>query len=254
MDKELGYVLLHRKFVNWEWYDDLNTKSLFLHCILKANYTDKEWHGKLIERGSFVTSVNKLAIETGLSVQNVRTSLNKLESTNEITKVTTTTNTIITVNNYNEYQPSNILTNKQLTNDQQTTNKRLTTTNKRNKVNKEINIYCQLVIDYLNKVTGKAFKYSDSSMKHIRARLNEGYSIDDCKKVIDKKSSEWKNDRRMNQYLRPSTLFSEKFESYLNAKDTTNVLPEYMTKQIKVPVPLTDTERKQFEEMRLKNE
>jgi len=124
-----GWIKIHYNLLNWEWYDDINTKTLFLHLLLMANWKDKKWHGILIKRGSFVTSLGKLANQTGLSVQNVRTSLNKLKSTHEITSKTTNKYTYITINNFNDYQET---TNK-LTNNQQTTNKQLTTTEERKK-------------------------------------------------------------------------------------------------------------------------
>ena len=124
-----GWIKIHYNLLNWEWYDDINTKTLFLHLLLMANWKDKKWHGILIKRGSFVTSLGKLANQTGLSVQNVRTSLNKLKSTNEITSKTNNKYTYITINNFNDYQET---TNK-LTNNQQTTNKQLTTTEERKK-------------------------------------------------------------------------------------------------------------------------
>ena len=54
------------------------------------------------------------------------------------------------------------------------------------------------------------------TQKHIRARLKEGFTLDDFKTVIDKKCAEWYG-TEMQQYLRPETLFGTKFESYLNA-------------------------------------
>lgn len=74
----------------------------------------------------------------------------------------------------------------------------------------------KLVIDYLNAKTGSKYRYSQSSMRHILARLGEGFSVDDCKSVIDKKCNEWLTDPKMQQYLRPETLFAGKFEGYLN--------------------------------------
>ena len=50
----------------------------------------------------------------------------------------------------------------------------------------------------------------------IKARINEGFTIDDFKKVIDIKTAEWKDDPKMSKYIRPETLFSNKFEGYLN--------------------------------------
>lgn len=74
----------------------------------------------------------------------------------------------------------------------------------------------KLVIDYLNAKTGSKYRYSKSSTKHILARLGEGFTVDDCKSVIDKKCNEWLTDPKMQQYLRPETLFAGKFEGYLN--------------------------------------
>lgn len=73
------------------------------------------------------------------------------------------------------------------------------------------------IVEYLNMKASKNFKPSTKdTQKHINARLNEGYTVDDFKKVIDIKVSQWVNDKKFNGYLRPSTLFANKFESYLN--------------------------------------
>lgn len=76
------------------------------------------------------------------------------------------------------------------------------------------------IIDYLNEKTGKSYKAtSRNNQKLIKARWNEGYTVDDFKKVIDNKVSDWKDDTKMNKYLQPSTLFrASKFEGYLNEK------------------------------------
>lgn len=73
------------------------------------------------------------------------------------------------------------------------------------------------IVDYLNKKTGNKYRSSGSKTKSlIKARFNEGFSLDDFKAVIDVKSSQWLNDQKMNKFLRPETLFSNKFEGYLN--------------------------------------
>lgn len=81
------------------------------------------------------------------------------------------------------------------------------------------NIYSlfEEIIDYLNKKTDKHFKSSTPKTRTlIKARLKENFTLEDFKKVIDTKTNEWLNDKKMNQYLRPDTLFGTKFESYLN--------------------------------------
>lgn len=73
------------------------------------------------------------------------------------------------------------------------------------------------IIDYLNNKTNKRFNYNSKKNKDlIKARFNEGYLIEDFKKVIDHKTKEWLNNETMSKYLRPATLFSNKFDNYIN--------------------------------------
>lgn len=75
------------------------------------------------------------------------------------------------------------------------------------------------IVDYLNLKTKKNFKAgTKATQRHISARLEEGYSLEDFKNVIDKKVREWQG-TEMDQYLRPETLFGTKFEGYLNQSD-----------------------------------
>lgn len=77
------------------------------------------------------------------------------------------------------------------------------------------------IISYLNMRTGARYRYqTQSTQKHIRARLNEHFTVDDFKAVIDKKYAEW-NGANMSKFLRPETLFGTKFESYLNQSVST---------------------------------
>ena len=73
------------------------------------------------------------------------------------------------------------------------------------------------IIDYLNKKLGTKYGSSNKeTQKHIKARLKEGFTLEDFKTVIDKQYDKWIG-TDMQQYLRPETLFGTKFESYLNA-------------------------------------
>ena len=100
-----GYILLYRRFLEWEWYNDNNTKTVFIHCILKANHKDNKWRGKTIKRGSFFTSLNHLSKETNLTIKQLRTSLKKLENTKEIEQKGASDGTMITICKYDSYQP-----------------------------------------------------------------------------------------------------------------------------------------------------
>ena len=90
-----------------------------------------------------------------------------------------------------------------------------------NKVNHSNDI--DTIITYLNDKTGKRYSSKSAGNKRIiQARLNEGYTVDDFKRVIDHKCKEWlppikfSNGKMSDTYLRPSTLFNQKFDQYLN--------------------------------------
>lgn len=77
------------------------------------------------------------------------------------------------------------------------------------------------IVDYLNEKAGTHYRAaSKATAQHIKARLNEGFTLQDFFDVIDKKVAEWKGGE-MERYLRPETLFGTKFEGYLNARVTT---------------------------------
>ena len=115
-----GWIKIHYKFLSWEWFQDDGMVRLFINLLLRANFQPKKWKGILLERGQLVTGRRQLSIETGLSERTIRTCLQRLEDTGEITIKTTNKFSIITICNYDTYQYED---NK---NDQQTTNKRPT--------------------------------------------------------------------------------------------------------------------------------
>ena len=100
----IGWIKLHRKMIEWEWYSDNNTKCLFIHCLLKANIKSKSWKGIRIEKGQFFTSLGHLSTEINLSVKQIRIALRKLESTGELASEGASNGTKITVCKYDEYQ------------------------------------------------------------------------------------------------------------------------------------------------------
>jgi hypothetical protein len=104
-----GWIFLHKCLLDWEWYKDINTKCLFIHCLLKANYSDKEWKGQLIKRGQFFTSTEKLSFELSLSIKQIRTSLKKLEKTKELGIQGASNGTMLTVCKYEDYQNIDII-------------------------------------------------------------------------------------------------------------------------------------------------
>lgn len=133
------YVKLNRNILNWEWWSDIKTCRLFIYCLLKANWKDAKFRGTDVKRGSFVSSVAKMSCETQLSEREIRTALNHLKSTGEVTSKSTSRYTIFTVVNYDLYQESDKQTDRQETNKRQTKDKQETTIEERknNKNNKK---------------------------------------------------------------------------------------------------------------------
>ena len=228
-----GWIKVHRKMLNWGWYKDPYTKVVFLHLLLTANFRDTEYMGKTIHAGQTVIGRKALAEDLGISEQNVRTALNHLKSTGEITIEVTNRFSVVTLANWESYQlddgevtseATNELTNNQPATNQQLTSNQPHLKKERKKEGKKerIDIYSAErveIVDYLNEMCGTNYKPNTKETKRlIQARLNDGFTVNDFKTVIFKKAKQWKNSEKMSGYLRPQTLFGTKFESYLNEK------------------------------------
>jgi len=105
--KEEGdtWIPLYRKILSWEWYHDSSMVHLMIHLIAKANHAETRYKGQVIQRGQHMTGFRKLAAETGMSVQKIRTCIKRLKSTREITHQSTHHGSIITLCNYPSYNP-----------------------------------------------------------------------------------------------------------------------------------------------------
>ena len=98
------YIKLFRKMINWEWYTDINTKVLFLHLLLKANWKDGNWQGIKYKRGQLIASIDTLATETGLTYEQTRTAIKHLKSTGEITYTKIAKGGLFTIVEYGRFQ------------------------------------------------------------------------------------------------------------------------------------------------------
>jgi hypothetical protein len=124
-----GYIKLYRKLIQWGWYQDNVVKSLFLHFLLTASFKDFDWMGERLKAGQLITGRKKLADELNFSERQIRTAMEKLKSTGEVTYKSTNKFTIVTVVNWEDYQvceeiPTKSKTNERPTKDQQKTNER----------------------------------------------------------------------------------------------------------------------------------
>lgn len=196
-----GFIMLQRELINWEWYSDVNTCKLFLHCLLKVNYSKKKWQGHTINKGEFITSYEKLAVETGLSVSKVRTALSKLINTDHILVEPTTHFTKIIIPKLNDFvvktnqlqidTQNDTQINEPLTNSSQLNHNQIATTNTNKK---NITIRKKIFRD-------KVYSYSKFNSKHLDTFFNYWSELNDdetkmhCEKheffEIEKRLERW---------------------------------------------------------------
>lgn len=100
-----GFVLLHRKMLDWEWYDDKIVKIVFLHFLLTARFSEGSYQGIALKPGQTIIGTLKLAERLHISVSELRTAMRKLRRTGEITTKATNRFTIVTISNWAAYQP-----------------------------------------------------------------------------------------------------------------------------------------------------
>ena len=122
-----NYIKLNRSILKWEWFSDINTSRLFIYMLLRANWADEKFKGVVIPRGSFISSIGKLAEATDLTEREIRTAISHLKSTGEVTSKSTNRFTVFTVVNYCLYQASDKQGDIQATSKRQA-NDKLTTT------------------------------------------------------------------------------------------------------------------------------
>lgn len=167
-----GWIKLHRRILDWGWYDDSNTFRLFIHLLLKANHEDRVYRGVTVKRGSLVTGRLQLAEELRLSPQQIRTALLKLKSTSEITSQPTNRFTVISIVNYDLYQQNNQPATTQATNKQPTDNHK----QERKNIKKKRNIPSSysslkaLTPEVLGEIAAR-YRVSVSAVKQLREEL-----------------------------------------------------------------------------------
>lgn len=99
-----SYIKLHRKMLQWEWYDHDNTKILFLHLLLIASWKESRWHGITLQPGELIRTNENLGQELGKSIKQIRAALENLKRTGEVATRFEAGTRIITVKNWEQYQ------------------------------------------------------------------------------------------------------------------------------------------------------
>lgn len=223
-----GHIKLYRKFLDWEWYQDINTKVLFIHMLLKANWKDGKFMGTTIPRGSFVSSIKNLASETGLTEREIRTGISHLKTTGEVTSKATNKYSVFTIANYDLYQSDDRQDDTQATGERHSNDKRTTTIEERKKeIKKEDNIYSasgdrkqqeSALFETLWKLyphkRGKG-QVSDTQKQKL-LKVGE----DELKRCIERYKDDLKRDASWRKPQNGSTFFNSGYVDYLDANYT----------------------------------
>lgn len=132
-----GFIKLHRSLLEWEWWDDHNAVRLLTYLLCAVNWQDKKWREITIKAGSMVLSWENLADRTGLSVQQCRTAMSKLERSGEVNRQVTNKYQLVSLVKWDKLQLLDDDTTSNPTGKQQASNKQVTTT-KESKEDKEV--------------------------------------------------------------------------------------------------------------------
>lgn len=242
-----GFIKLYRDIKEWEWWHDINTHRLFSYMLIEAWWKDGNYKGEVISRGSFPSSISKLSHETDLTINEVRTALNHLKSTGEITSKKCGKFTVFTVNNFDLYQDDNKAINeettsnfasndadisqeghKESTRSPQTINKQLTSSynniynniNTKEKERKNIkegknerskeDIYSgvrERIVEYLNQKCGTRYRPDTGETKKFINGRLSEGYTEDDFYTVIDKKAEEWTGTEWEKYLKPNTLF-----------------------------------------------
>lgn len=226
-----GYIKLYRKILDSPVWGDPYYLKLWLYCLIKATHTEREViignQTITLKPGEFITGRKALTQELNAGMkpkQKLNEStwwryLNNLEKLQMLNIKKTNKFSVVTILNWVEYQETGHQMNIKRTTDEHQMN---TNNNVKNVKNDKEYIPYTEIVEFLNEKAGKNFKSTTRKTRElIRARWNEGYRLEDFKKVIEICCEKWKgktfsNGRLGDDYLQPSTLFNNKFDERLN--------------------------------------
>lgn len=230
------YIKLLRRMAGGDTYT-----IIYLKMLVKSAPTD----GVIYFQGAGADISEELALTLDESIEDVRALLAYLEAKNLITHPEITQDLFLVasadltgsevdsaqrVRKFRERQQLKALqSNTDVTNSNDKLEKELEIEKELDKDKKKLSgsdepdpVPYKEIIDYLNQKANTKYRSSGAKTKSlIKARTNDGFDLDDFKKVIDTKTSQWLNDPKMKKFLRPETLFGTKFEGYLNELNVT---------------------------------
>jgi len=242
-----GFIKIHRQLSESEIFQKPAIYlKVFMYLIMKANFQDTTEFKRgqnffsipeLIEVCSYKKGYTTVK-PTKRQIQNVIDFLRKPSEGSMIVTTKVTQGSLYFIVNYDKFQDfenANVTTNGQRRLHERANSNKNDLKNDKNKntisfsenEKEDTDNSIKQIIDYLNLRNNSNYRYnSKKTVSLIKARLKEGFIVDDFKTVIDNKVEEWENDNKMSKFLRPVTLFGEKFESYLNEKKFSYKKPE----------------------------
>lgn len=205
-----GWVKIHRKIQDWEWYQDSKMVHLFLHFLMLANHDKGQWHGQTIERGQFITGRIELSKQTGITQQSIRTCITKLKLTNEITTKSTNQFTIITILKYGDYQLKDKSSTSKLTNE--STNEQPTTNHKQEVKKKEEDVTkppneVNLLLGKFQKTINNHIKFNNITERKACEDLIKTYGLEVIIKNLAIVNEYQKKDKYFPQVTTPYELW-----------------------------------------------
>ncbi len=208
-----GYVKLWRKSLDSGMIRNHKLWAFWSWCLLKASHQEMVqvvgFQEVNLHAGEFIFGRLKASKELGLSEREIRTCLDVLKKWGNVTIKTTNKFSIVSIVNWSTYQSEENANDHQ--NDQQPTSNRPQTRTKEQK-NNTYSPNSLEVLAYLNQKTGRHYR----DALHIEARLKDGGTVEQCKRIIDNKlKDEYFTDHP--KYLNPETLFRKShWDKYLN--------------------------------------
>lgn len=192
----IGWIHIHRKLINWEWYSDIPVRITFLHLLLIANWEPKEWQGQIIKRGQMVIGRKKLSKEIGISEQQLRTVFNKLKSSQQITINPTNKYSLVTIVKYNDYQIKEKQSTNKINGTQPTINQQSTTTKEDKKIiTNNIN---KRIADFKKSLTPFLKVYSKDMLNDFYQYWTE--KNNNGKKMLFEMQRTWSVKRRLQRW------------------------------------------------------
>lgn len=249
-----GYIKFFRKALESQAFQNEGLWKVWCWCLLKATHRER-WASMTVGKGStevhlkpgqFIFGRKTASKELKMKQSTIRNRMKKLKKMRNLDMQPDSHYTIVTIINWDTYQSEdkkedsqpdrqrtaigqpedtdkNVKNVKKEPKDLNTTVEPETppTPPKKKKAKAKPNngdgIPYREIIAHLNEVTGRNYKHTGAKTRQlIIARWNDGFTLEDFKTVIDTKSGKWLRNLKMQDFLRPETLFSNKFEGYLN--------------------------------------